>query len=126
MTDAGSKPAKKAGAAFRAYYALAALVLGILAGIFANGLGGGTRDNALGVASFVGTLWLNGLKMTVIPLVVALLIVGIAKSAEAAQAGRIAGKDASDERVEMATVCGAKRPRAKVAMFNRPPIAASG
>jgi Na+/H+-dicarboxylate symporter len=92
LTEAPSKPAKKAGAAFRAYYALAALILGIVAGIFANGLGGGTRDNALGVASFVGTLWLNGLKMTVIPLVVALLIVGIAKSAEAAQAGRIAGR----------------------------------
>ena len=92
MTEAASKPAKKAGAAFKAYYALAALVLGIVAGMFANGLGGGTRDNALGVASFVGTLWLNGLKMTVIPLVVALLIVGIAKSAEAAQAGRIAGR----------------------------------
>ena len=44
------------------------------------------------VASFVGTLWLNALKMTVIPLVVALLVVGIAKSAEAAHAGRIAGR----------------------------------
>ena len=46
----------------------------------------------MGIASFVGTLWLNALKMTVIPLVVALLVVGIAKSAEAAQAGRIAGR----------------------------------
>ena len=42
---------------------------------------------ALGVASFVGALWLNALKMTVIPLVVALLVVGIAKSAEAARGG---------------------------------------
>ena len=39
------------------------------------------------VAGFVGTLWLNALKMTVIPLVVALLVVGIAKSAEAALGG---------------------------------------
>ena len=38
----------------------------------------------------------------------------------------IAGNDASDERVEMATVCGAMSPRAKVAMFMRPAIAASG
>ena len=38
------------------------------------------------------TLWLNALKMTVIPLVVALLVVGISKSAEAAHAGRIAGR----------------------------------
>jgi proton glutamate symport protein len=92
LTEADGKPAKEAGAGLRAYYALGSLVLGIVAGIFVSGLGGGSRDNALGVASFVGTLWLNGLKMTVIPLVVALLIVGIAKSAEAAQAGRIAGR----------------------------------
>ncbi|HWJ37366.1 MAG TPA: cation:dicarboxylase symporter family transporter [Sphingomicrobium sp.] len=77
---------------FRAYYALAALVLGLLAGILAGNLSEIPRANALGVASFVGTLWLNALKMTVIPLVVALLVVGIAKSAEAAKAGRIAGR----------------------------------
>jgi Na+/H+-dicarboxylate symporter len=46
----------------------------------------------IGTAGFVGTLWLNALKMTVIPLVVALLVVGIAKSAEAAHAGRVAGR----------------------------------
>ena len=45
------------------------------------------RRGARPSRSFVGTLWLNALKMTVIPLVVALLVVGIAKSAEAAQAG---------------------------------------
>ena len=82
-----------AGAAnFRAYYALAALLLGLVAGMLAGSVGEVIRTNALGVASFVGTLWLNALKMTVIPLVVALLVVGIAKSAEAAQAGRIAGR----------------------------------
>jgi Na+/H+-dicarboxylate symporter len=77
---------------FRAYYALVALVLGLVAGMMAGDLGQAAHDGALSVASFVGTLWLNALKMTVIPLVVALLIVGIAKSAEAAQAGRIAGR----------------------------------
>jgi proton glutamate symport protein len=87
------KPASEAGGKnFRAYYALAALILGISAGMLAGTMSEGTRADALGVASFVGTLWLNALKMTVIPLVVALLVVGIAKSAEAAQAGRIAGR----------------------------------
>lgn len=90
---ATAKPARDpAGKSLRAYYALAALVLGLVAGIFAGDLSEAVRGNALGVASFVGTLWLNALKMTVIPLVVALLVVGIAKSAEAAQAGRIAGR----------------------------------
>lgn len=93
MTSASSEPAKERGASnFRAYYALAALVLGLLAGMLAGGLAPDARDAALSVASFIGTLWLNALKMTVIPLVVALLVVGIAKSAEAAQAGRIAGR----------------------------------
>jgi Na+/H+-dicarboxylate symporter len=76
----------------RAYYTLGALVLGIAAGMLAGSFPAATRDSALAVASFVGTLWLNALKMTVIPLVIALLVVGIAKSAEAAHAGRIAGK----------------------------------
>lgn len=93
MTTSSGKPApSSAGAQFRAYYALGALVVGLLAGILAGHLGEAVRSQALGVASFVGTLWLNALKMTVIPLVVALLVVGIAKSAEAAQAGRVAGR----------------------------------
>src|SRR4029079_3194916 len=77
---------------FRAYYALGALVAGLVAGMLAVNLHEAARADLLGVASFIGTLWLNALKMTVIPLVVALLIVGIARSAEAAQAGRVAGR----------------------------------
>jgi Na+/H+-dicarboxylate symporter len=92
LTDAASKPVDREGRNLRAYYTLGALVLGLLAGMFANRVAGGPRDDALAVASFVGTLWLNALKMTVIPLVVALLVVGVAKSAEAAQTGRIAGR----------------------------------
>jgi proton glutamate symport protein len=76
----------------RAYWALAALVVGLALGAVADGLPIEVHGGALAVAGFVGTLWLNALKMTVIPLVVALLVTGIAKSAEAAQAGRIAGR----------------------------------
>jgi proton glutamate symport protein len=77
---------------FRAYWALAALVIGLAAGALSGGLETGVRTAILGTAGFIGTLWLNALKMTVIPLVVALLVVGIAKSAEAAHAGRVAGR----------------------------------
>ena len=80
------------GGGFRAYWALAALILGLLLGAFADRLSDGARSGALQVAEFVGTLWLNALKMTVIPLVVALLVVGIAKGREAAMGGRIAGR----------------------------------
>ena len=80
------------GRGFRAYWALAALVLGLVAGWLARSFPLQLHDGLVGTAGFVGTLWLNALKMTVIPLVVALLVVGIAKSAEAAQAGRVAGR----------------------------------
>ena len=86
MTD------KASGPGFRAYYALGALLIGLALGAMSGGMADGPRGNLLAVAGFVGTLWLNALKMTVIPLVVALLVVGIAKSAEAAMGGRIAGR----------------------------------
>jgi Na+/H+-dicarboxylate symporter len=84
--------ARQSGGGFRAYWALAALIIGLALGAFSGAVPEGPRSGALGVAGFVGTLWLNALKMTVIPLVVALLVVGIAKSREAALGGRIAGR----------------------------------
>ena len=92
MNEASGEAAGRAKLSFRAYWVLAALIVGLTAGIFAGGLEPGFRSGALTVAGFVGTLWLNALKMTVIPLVVALLVVGIAKGAEAANGGRIAGR----------------------------------
>lgn len=93
MSDAASMAEPGSGGRnLRPYYALAALVVGLVAGMLADRLGAVEREAALSVASFVGTLWLNALKMTVIPLVVALLVVGVAKSAEAAQTGRVAGR----------------------------------
>jgi Na+/H+-dicarboxylate symporter len=76
----------------RAYYVLIALVLGLAAGAGAAALGDGLREPALQASNMVGGLWLNALKMTVIPLIVALLVTGVAKGAEAARAGRIAGR----------------------------------
>lgn len=75
-----------------AYWVLLALVLGLTVGAFAAKLGDGIREPALQASNVIGGLWLNALKMTVIPLVVALLVVGIARGAEAARAGRIAGR----------------------------------
>ena len=75
-----------------AYWVLLSLVLGLAIGALAAKLGDGIREPALQASGIVGGLWLNALKMTVIPLVVALLVVGIARGAEAARAGRIAGR----------------------------------
>lgn len=65
---------------------LAALLLGIALGVlFDTGHEGITE-----AADVIGTLWLNGLRMTVVPLVVALLVTGIAQTAAAARAGKLA------------------------------------
>jgi Na+/H+-dicarboxylate symporter len=92
LTSTSGEPAKKPRNRFGAYWTLGALFLGLLAGSFAGRFPGPLHDGSISVAGFIGTLWLNALKMTVIPLVVALLVVGIAKSAEAASAGRVAGR----------------------------------
>jgi proton glutamate symport protein len=76
----------------RPLWVLGALVAGILLGIAAAGASTPVRTIATEVASTVGGLWLNALEMTVVPLIVALLITGIAQSAEAARGGRIAGR----------------------------------
>ncbi len=88
----GDRRTRDAARSFRAYWALAGLVIGLVLGITSDRLGPGVHAGALGVASFVGTLWLNALKMTVIPLVVTLLVTGIARSAEAARGGRVAAR----------------------------------
>jgi Na+/H+-dicarboxylate symporter len=80
------------GPRLRAYWPLLALLAGLALGAISGGLSQVARDSTLATAQFVGTLWLNALKMTVIPLVVALLVVGVARGAEAAQGGRIAAR----------------------------------
>jgi len=74
----------------RAWWVLAALVVGLFGGILATKSGGAIREPLIQITSIVGQLWLNALKMTVIPLIVALLITGIARTADAARGGRIA------------------------------------
>ena len=76
----------------RAVWILGALVVGLLLGAMAARGGDGLREPALRAATIVGGLWLDALKMTVIPLIFALLVTGIAKGAEAARAGRVAGR----------------------------------
>ena len=69
---------------------LAALAAGLLLGILSARSGGGWVDGAIAVGEPIGTLWLDALRMTIIPLIVSLLITGIAASAEAARASRLA------------------------------------
>jgi len=71
---------------------LFALVLGLGLGIAAVASGGAWVERAIGIAEPIGGMWLNALRMTIVPLVVALLITGVAASAEAARAGRLASR----------------------------------
>ncbi len=71
---------------------LSALVVGLLLGMMSNGLSGPLHSGVASTASVVGGLWLKGLTMTVVPLIIGLLVTGIAESAQAAKGGRIAGR----------------------------------
>ena len=69
---------------------LIALVAGLLLGIAAVQAGPVFVERSTAVAEPIGGMWLNALRMTIVPLVVALLITGVAASAEAARAGKLA------------------------------------
>jgi Na+/H+-dicarboxylate symporter len=71
---------------------LLALVAGLALGIAASAYAGPEVKRLLGAVESVGELWLNGLKMTVIPLLFSVLVVGIAGVADAAATGRLAGR----------------------------------
>jgi len=66
---------------------LFALVAGLTLGIIAGQTGWGGLTS---VAEPIGTLWLDALRMTIVPLVVALMITGIARTADSARGGRLA------------------------------------
>ena len=65
---------------------------GLVAGLFAGLLLADTSalEQVLMVTEPVGTLWLRALQMTIIPLVAALLVLGISQMAQAAKAGAVA------------------------------------
>jgi Na+/H+-dicarboxylate symporter len=71
---------------------LLALAVGLALGIAAAAASPELAAGAANVADPVGNLWLNGLRMTIVPLLVALLVTGIAQTAEAAKAGKIAAR----------------------------------
>jgi Na+/H+-dicarboxylate symporter len=71
---------------------LLALVIGLGAGIAAGWSGGAWVERSAAIAEPIGGLWLNALQMTIVPLVVALLVTGIAASAQAARASKLAAR----------------------------------
>ncbi|MCW0198349.1 cation:dicarboxylase symporter family transporter [Sphingopyxis sp.] len=75
-----------------AWIILSALVAGMLLGIGIEMASPDTGTASLPFVEPIGTLWLNALKMTIVPLVVALLVTGITATADAARAGKLAAR----------------------------------
>ena len=71
---------------------LLSLLVGLAIGAMLAAYSPQTGLTVAGWAQPVGQAWLNGLQMTIVPLVVALLVTGVTATAEAAQAGRLAGR----------------------------------
>lgn len=66
------------------------LVAGLVVGALAQGAGSPLALSAVGVVEQLGQVWLNALRITVIPLVFGLLVTGIVSIADAAATGRLA------------------------------------
>jgi proton glutamate symport protein len=69
-----------------------ALALGLAMGAAAAAYGGEGVRRAIEIVEAFGTLWLNALRMTVVPLIFAVMVTGIAGVADAASTGRLAGR----------------------------------
>lgn len=71
---------------------LAALVSGLLAGAAIHAVETPALVAGAETVQAVGVLWLNALRMTIVPLVFSLLVTGVASAADAAATGRLAGR----------------------------------
>jgi Na+/H+-dicarboxylate symporter len=69
-----------------------ALLAGLALGAAAAAFGGETAKRGIELVESVGALWLNALRMTVVPLIFAVMVTGIAGVADAAATGRLAAK----------------------------------
>lgn len=76
----------------QAFRVLLALIAGLTVGIGAANAGGDWAGWGNAIANPIGAAWLNGLQMTIVPLVVALIVLGIGQTADAARAGKLAGR----------------------------------
>lgn len=73
-----------------AWKVLIGLLLGAALGLVLNAWAPALAAHTAALVRPVGTLWLNALQMTIVPLVMALLIIGVAQASDAAASGRIA------------------------------------
>jgi proton glutamate symport protein len=75
-----------------AMWTVVALAAGLAAGAAVGVWGNPAVVGAVTTFESIGTLWLNALRMTVVPLVFSLLVIGVASVADAAATGRLAAR----------------------------------
>jgi proton glutamate symport protein len=75
-----------------AFRVLVALIAGVLVGTVLQLYAGPGLKSAAEVVEALGALWLNALRMTIVPLVFTLLVIGIASVADAAATGKLAAR----------------------------------
>ena len=68
-----------------------ALILGLIVGIGAARLGNPVLSRAVSLLEPVGAIWVNAIRMTIVPLVVALLLAAVARGTAADRVGRLGG-----------------------------------
>jgi Na+/H+-dicarboxylate symporter len=71
---------------------LIALIVALALGAAIAASGNATLLNAADFVAPVGTLWVNAIRMTIIPLIVSLLITGVASAGDTKTIGRIGGR----------------------------------
>ena len=87
MANPPTTPSRRRDAAL----VLAALVVGLGLGAAARASGVDGLVRAASGIEVVGTMWINAIRMTVIPLVAALTVAAVATSGDAASLGRVGG-----------------------------------
>jgi proton glutamate symport protein len=71
---------------------LLGLIAGLLAGMLIDASGSPLLERISAIVSPIGTLWVNAIRMTVIPLLVSLVITAVASSVDASSATRLGGR----------------------------------
>jgi Na+/H+-dicarboxylate symporter len=71
---------------------LIALIVALALGAAVAASGSATLLNAADIVAPIGTLWINAIRMTIIPLIVSLLITGVASAGDTKTIGRIGGR----------------------------------
>jgi Na+/H+-dicarboxylate symporter len=71
---------------------LLGLIAGLLAGMLIDASGSPLLERISAIVSPIGTLWVNAIRMTVIPLLISLVITAVASSVDASSATRLGGR----------------------------------